>query len=1222
MQCGQAMILVCPNCAAENPPQAKFCGSCGQALKAEPETAPPAADTLDKLLQYIPQELLAKLEAARAGHSMAGERRVVTMLFCDVKGSTAAAERLDPEDWAEIMNSAFEYLIQPVYRYEGMLARLMGDAVLAFFGAPISHEDDPERAVLAALDIQGGMQPFCRQARERWDLDFNIRVGLNTGLVVVGEVGSDLRLEYTAMGDAINLAARMEQTAAPGTVQISEETYRRVAARFEVEPLGPIEVKGKAEPVMAYRVLGRKAQPGRVRGLQGLQAPLIGRAEELKSLEAAFAELDQGVGGIVCLIGEAGLGKSRLVEEARAGWLNGTGSKHRSWLETRGLSYETNHAYGMFQQLLRSLAGAAEGDPPGQVRLKLEAQLELLPPPDRQAASRAFAVQLGADGEVGGLQGEALKRDLFDASLQLWRRRAEQGGVVMVFDDLHWADPASVELLQHLLQLSDLGPTLFLCAFRGDRTAPSWKVKQLAETEYPHRYREIMLRPLSAEFSQSLVDHLLTLSELPAELHALIQRRAEGNPFFVEEVLRSLMDSGALVRDDARGTWHVGAAVEEIQIPDNLQSLLQARIDRLEEESRHTLQLASVIGRSFFYRVLQAIHETNTGLDRQLGTLQRVELIREAAREPELEYMFRHALTQEAAYRSILRKERRAFHLRVAEALERLFSDRTEELAPLLANHYAEAGDPRALRYLILAGDSAFRMYAIPESIALYSRALQSLEQAGAERTTILHLYERLGRSYELVADWDRALSTYDQLEQLGQQRADRQMELISLMDQATIRSTTNPATDAAQGSELLARARSLAQELDDQAAEAKILWLLMMNSFVSGGDLQQRIEFGEASLALARKLNLREQMAYTLHDLWFTYPGIDRWDKVQAVLEESRGLWNELGNLPMLAESLTRSCWVHMTLGEYEQAIAASQEAFRVAEQGRNQEGQALSLSLIGHVRFDLGHIDAALADMQHAITVGEPVRTISVRTGTRADLGWLFGWLGRVEHGLGLANQAYDEARRVFPSIRPWAGSWLTRLHLLQGDLAQAEAVQADLGDFRKLKVSFGFMLPIWVGTGLSTIELAIAKGDFAQAEAHADDLLGLLRGGHIRLWLPDALELKARALRALGEAGPARQSLDEARQEAESLGSRRILWRILADLSEMEREAGHPAEADALAKRAAQIVSYIAEHISAPDLRQSFLSQPSVARVLAGTPGVRTGTAASSAKKEQAT
>jgi predicted ATPase len=265
------------------------------------------------------------------------------------------------------------------------------------------------------------------------------------------------------MGDAINLAARMEQTAAPGTVQISEDTYRRVAARFEVEPLGPIEVKGKAEPVPAYRVLGRKAQPGRARGLQGLQAPLIGRAEELKSLEAAFAELDQGVGGIICLIGEAGLGKSRLVEEARAGWLNGAGNKHRSWLETRGLSYETNHAYGVFQQLLRSLAGAAEGDPPGQVRRKLEAQLELLPPPDRQAASRAFAVQLGADGEAGGLQGEVLKRDLFDASLQLWRRRAEQGGVVMVFDDLHWADPASVELLQHLLQLSDLGPTLF-CA--------------------------------------------------------------------------------------------------------------------------------------------------------------------------------------------------------------------------------------------------------------------------------------------------------------------------------------------------------------------------------------------------------------------------------------------------------------------------------------------------------------------------------------------------------------------------------------------------------------------------------------------------------------------------------------------------------------------------------------------------------------------------------------
>jgi class 3 adenylate cyclase/tetratricopeptide (TPR) repeat protein len=1136
---------------------------------------------------------------------MAGERRIVTMLFCDVKGSTAAAEQLDPEEWAEIMNSAFEYLIKPVYHYEGTLARLMGDAVLAFFGAPISHEDDPERGVLAALEIVSRIQPFCDQVRQRWGLEFNVRVGLNTGLVVVGEVGSDLRLEYTAMGDAINLAARMEQTATPGTVQISEETYRRVSPRFDVEPLGPIQVKGKAEPVSAYRVLQRAAQPGPTRGLQGMQAPLIGRVEELDGLQSALAQLGQGVGGVVCLIGEAGLGKSRLIEEARSRWPAREGD---SWLQTRGLSYETHHPYGIFQQLLRALAGASEGDHPEQVSRALQARLELLPPQDRQAAASAFDVLLGAGAQPSALQGETLKRELFHVTYELWRRRAAAGAGVLVFDDLHWADAASIELLSHLLQLTDVGPILFLFAFRGDRTAPSWKIKQLAETEYPHRYQEIVLRPLSDESSQSLVDHLLTLSELPQAVHALILQRAEGNPFFVEEVVRSLIDSDALVWDEARGIWGLGAKVEEIQIPDNVQALLQARIDRLEEQARHTLQLASVIGRSFYYRVLRAIHEAGAELDRDLGTLQRVELIREATREPELEYVFRHALTQEAAYRSILRKERTAFHLRVAEALEQLFGDRTEELAPLLASHFAEAGDPRALRYLIQAGDAAFRMYAIPESVAQYSRALESLDQATAEPETILHLYERLGRSHELVADWDQALRTYDQLEQLGQQRSDPHIVLASLMDRATILSTPNPAMDPARGAELLPRARALAQELGDQAAEAKLLWLLMTNGFLSRDEPQQRLEYGEASLALARKLNLREQMAFTLLDLWFAYPCVDRWDKMRQALEESRILWTELGNLPMLADTIARSSMAYMAAGEYPRAIAASEEAFRIAEQGKNAEGQALSHNHIGDAHFDLGHIDTALSVMQRSISLAEPLGSIAVLTGTRGDLGWVYGYLGEFERGMELAGQGLQYAAATFSPIRVWPGFAMMRLLLQQGDLVAAEALQKELGDFREVKVQIGFLVPGWVGMGLVSIELAIAQGDFARAIMDADDLLDLMRKGEIRIWRSDALMLKALALRAVDAGEQARQALEEARQEAESLSSRRILWRILSTQSAWEREAGRGEQANRLDLRAAETIAYIAEHISQPDLRQSFLTQPAVAAVLARAPGSR--------------
>ena len=317
---------------------------------------------------------------------MQGERRVVTILFCDVQGSTAAAEGLDPEEWAEIMNGAFKFLIEPVYRYEGTLARLMGDAILAFFGAPIAHEDDPQRAVLAGLDIVEGIRPYQETVKRKWGLDFNVRVGINTGLVVVGEVGSDLRVEYTALGDAVNLASRMEQTAEPGTIRVTGDTHRLVAPLFDSQDLGGIEVKGKSEPVPAFRVLGAKVEPGQLRGIEGLDSPLVGRDGEMQSLRGAVEELRRGNGQIFSVMGEAGLGKSRLVAELRkslvaegvladstpdqAGANNGASNETQMWYEGRSLSYETSTTYAPFVSLFNGGAkanGASPGDRNGGV---------------------------------------------------------------------------------------------------------------------------------------------------------------------------------------------------------------------------------------------------------------------------------------------------------------------------------------------------------------------------------------------------------------------------------------------------------------------------------------------------------------------------------------------------------------------------------------------------------------------------------------------------------------------------------------------------------------------------------------------------------------------------------------------------------------------------------------------------------------------------------------
>ncbi|MDX1438114.1 MAG: adenylate/guanylate cyclase domain-containing protein, partial [Anaerolineales bacterium] len=387
LHCGTLLAQRCPRCSFELVREANFCGSCGLALTPRaqflwrpdgelsqqsrptqpsipdeeivskpdalppPQSPSPAPSSQPLLDQYIPKELMSKLEAARARGRMVGERRIVTMLFCDVTDSTEAAQNLDPEEWTEIINGAFEYMIKPVYRYEGIVARLMGDGILAFFGAPIAHEDDPQRAVYAGLDIASGIAPYRARVEQQWGIDLNVRIGINTGLVVVGAVGTDMRLEYTAMGDAINLAARMEQTALPGTVQIAPDTYKLVAPLFDIEALGDIEVKGKDQPVPAYRVLGRKSAPQRLRGIEGLEAALVGRSEELARLASVLDGLENGIGRIVCLLGGAGLGKSRLIRELKA-----TRAKDSviDWLEISSPSYENYQPYALVQRLIRS----------------------------------------------------------------------------------------------------------------------------------------------------------------------------------------------------------------------------------------------------------------------------------------------------------------------------------------------------------------------------------------------------------------------------------------------------------------------------------------------------------------------------------------------------------------------------------------------------------------------------------------------------------------------------------------------------------------------------------------------------------------------------------------------------------------------------------------------------------------------------------------------------
>jgi class 3 adenylate cyclase len=542
----------------------------------------------------------------------ASERRPLTVLFADIAGSTAIAERMDPEDWTAIVSQAFARMNATVTRYDGTVARLMGDGVLAFFGAPRAHEDDPLRAVRCGLDMARAVDELSAELNAKEPIDLKVRVGINTGPVVVGVVGTQAASEYTAMGDAVNVASRMQALARPGTVLVSGATHRFVAALVESVDVGPLDLKGKTNAVQAYEVTGLK-EGATGRGLTGIHAPMIGRDAQLARLSDLFGIARAGQGRVASILGEPGIGKSRLLSEFRA-YVEREDSSVR-WIEGRCLSYGQTLPYHLVLDVVRSVIGVNASAPEPEVRKALERVMrELLG--DGWTEPYAYlghllSIKLDADmqARLSVLDTEAIKR--YVASLlQVVRALSTRGPVVLVLEDLHWADAASTDALLMLMPLAADLPVLWIMSSRRDRDAVGWRLVSGARDLFGDALTEIRLDPLSGDQTRSLVANLLEIESLPQTARDLILAKAEGNPFFVEEVIRMLIDRGAIRREGDR--WIATASVAGVEIPDTLQGLLLERIDRLPKESRRTLRVASVIGRQFGVTILERLLEART----------------------------------------------------------------------------------------------------------------------------------------------------------------------------------------------------------------------------------------------------------------------------------------------------------------------------------------------------------------------------------------------------------------------------------------------------------------------------------------------------------------------------------------------------------------------------------------------------------------------------------
>jgi ABC-type transport system substrate-binding protein/class 3 adenylate cyclase len=686
-----------------------------------------------------------------------GERRIVTALIADVVGSTAIGERLGPERSKLLIDEVMLLMAEQVRRYDGTVAQLVGDELLAFFGAPVSHEDDSERAVRAAMAIQRAVSKYAAEVKDAYGIDLAVRIGINTGPVVVGVApdGEDGYDPWNALGDTVNVAARLQQIAPEGGIVVGPTTERQIEECFEVEEIEAPELKGVSREMTIYRVL----RPRELEHTEPSQ-PLVGRDFELTVLERVMDGLIEGRGAIVSVMGEPGIGKSRLVWEVR--------SRYRDrvqFIEGRAVSYAHNFPYWPVRDLLREWLGVGASTPEARVRLELKAELARLFGEEAEEVYPFFANLLNltlepdAAQRIRELNRESIQTGTLEAFYEFVCKLSAEQPLALVLEDLHWADESTLELIESLLGVTEESAVALFLLFRTEREHGVWNLGERARQLYPHRYREIEVRPLPADASKALATNAAG-AELPEAVAEHLAERSGGNPFFLEEALRDLLERGALERRDGHLELTIGE--DELAIPTLVQGALQARLDRLDPSSREVLSIAAVIGRTFGLPLLEKLVPRDQ-LQPALTELQRLDLIVEVRRRPNPEYRFRHGLVQEVAYASLVETKRRKLHKRVGEALEEVYKDSGEENFALLARHFTEADVPeKAVEHLLKAGDKARSIYADQEALEHYRKARSFLARIGDERRARDTLF-KMALTYHLAFDFEKAEEMYDE---------------------------------------------------------------------------------------------------------------------------------------------------------------------------------------------------------------------------------------------------------------------------------------------------------------------------------------------------------------------------------------------------------------------------------------------------------------------------
>jgi class 3 adenylate cyclase/tetratricopeptide (TPR) repeat protein len=1120
--------------------------------------SPTETDLKPSLPTPQPLDLKAAAEALRPSTHLAdkiralpsaieGERRQVTVLFGDIAGFTAISEKLDPEDLGELVRRGFELVTTEIHRFEGTINQYGGDGLMALFGAPIAHEDAPRRAVHAALGIQRALRDYAATLERERGLKLQMRIGINTGTVVVGRIGTDLHMEYTAIGDTVNLASRLQSLARPGSVLISDSTYRGVAGFFETLELGELEVKGHA-PVRAFEVLRARSRRAPLdaaveRGL----TPLVGRERPLAALGELFADVKAGRGQVVFVSGDAGIGKSRLLFEFRQ-WL-AAADEDVTWLEGRCVSFGASIPMLPTIDQLRENFRIDENDGEPEIIAKIEQGMRRLGrvEPEIPYIRYLLAVDPG-DPAVLAMDAVARRTRTFHALRALGLRGASIRPLVLVFEDMHWADSSSQEYLDFLMD-SVAGARLMLILTHRLDYSPKFGSRSF--------YSTINLRHLTNEQTLEMAAGFLGSGPFPEELRSALMQKAEGVPLFVEEVTKTLLDLGFIVRED--GNYTITKAGGELAIPETIQGIIMARLDRLGEEGKRTVQLASVIGRQFLGRLLERVAGLTGKLEGLLRELKALEIFYEQGLLPEPAYIFKHAVIQDVAYNSLLLQRRKELHRAVGSAIEELYRDRLAEHYAELAYHFTRGEDwPKAMEYSNLAGDQSAHSFANSEAIEHYVHALNAASKLPLIPANALgDLYAKRGAVVSVIGRHEEALEDYARALEYAGSAEDRAQECRILLGLGRAQFNAHRINSMLETYE---RSGMLARELGEAAMLASSTTAGALGNAVREGATPEIIHRAEEALQIAETVKEPRLLAQTNTVLGLLREWQAEFDLGRRHLDKGLELARQAHAGYFLGQNMFGLGHISLSRGEYEEA----QSWYRQLSDYAQAAGDAFWLARAPNCE---GTVSLELYDLNRALELQ--------LEGHEAALKY-FAWPEPRAHSLLKAGLVYFErgeygcADEFF--LRAWA--------LLESDEV----------------LRWRWHIPLLCARGA----LALARGNHDEGWRFASESFELARQTCARKHEARAQRLQGEILAATGRVNEALPLIQASVALAQKLQTRRDIWMGTLALGKTLMRLAGEKEAETALRTSAETIESIASALKTDSLIRSFFGAAPVREV----------------------